>query len=135
MDEIRINGLHGNSNFLFLIVCVELAGVRRKDKFTTYSQGLLIDNDFVKASLDQATTDILKLFPSLDQKIIPNRNFNWNTLSSIPRPDMEYRVSRTTMDREEIKIGVKSCQYRVFLSISDQVRGSGSEKMRTLRRN
>jgi hypothetical protein len=93
--------------------------VRGKSRFTTHNQGLLVDNDFMEASLDQTTSDMLKLFPSLDQEVISVRNSNWNTLSSIPRPDMESGVSRTSMDGEEIKIRVKSCQYRVFLSISD----------------
>ena len=65
----------------------------RKIKFTTYSQGLLVDDDFVKASFDQASTDMLKLFASLYQKIVPFRNSDRNTLSSISRPYMESRIS------------------------------------------
>jgi hypothetical protein len=42
----------------------------------------------MKASFDQSTSDMFKLFSSLHEQVIPRRDFDSNALAGIPGPDV-----------------------------------------------
>jgi hypothetical protein len=64
----------------------------------------IVDNDFMKASFDQSTSDMFKLFSSLHEQIIPRRDFDSNALAGIPGPDVQTWVTRTTMNGQKVEI-------------------------------
>ena len=84
----------------------------------------------MKASFDQPPGNMFQLFPSLDEEKIPLGNFDWDALSSVTCPDIETRIARTTMNGQEIEIGMKTSENGVFLSVLDEIRRSWSEDMR-----
>lgn len=76
----------------------------------------------MESSLDETTADMFQLFACLDKEISACQ---WESdrypLSSISRPDVQSRVSRPTVDGKEVQISVKTCKYRIFLPIFDQI--------------
>jgi hypothetical protein len=55
----------------------------------TDCQSLIVDNDFMEASLDQSTSDMFKLLPSLHEQVIPRRDLDSNALAGISGPDVQ----------------------------------------------
>ena len=70
----------------------------------TDCKSLIIDNDFMEASFDQSTSDKFKLLSSLHEKIIPRRDFDSDALVGIPGPDIQTRITRTTMNGQKVDI-------------------------------
>ena len=95
---------------------------------TTHVDSGLIHNHFVEASLDKPPGKMLDLLSCLHEKITSSwGKSNGNALSSVPRPNMKARVSRTTVDGETIEIGMKSCQNGIFLAVFSEIRCSRTE--------
>ena len=67
-------------------------------------KSLIVDSDFMKASFDQSTSDMFKLLSSLHDKIISRRDFDSNTLSGIPGPDIQTLITRTTVNGQKVDI-------------------------------
>lgn len=100
----------------------------------TYRQCLLIHNDLMETGLDQSTGYVLQLFPCLYKKVVAFWNLDCDPFSGVSGPYVKPRVTRASMDSQEIEICVKSCKNRVFLSIFDEIRCSRRQEMRALGR-
>lgn len=103
-----------------------MSGVREAmSPHTTYVYSSVIYDYFMEASLDKPPSKMFDLFSRLYEKIASGGGkSNRNALSSVSCPDMEARVSRTTVDGETIEIGMKSCQNGIFLAIFSEIRCS-----------
>ena len=96
-----------------------------------YRQGCIIDNNFMIACLDQTTTKMLELLASLDKKVSASRReLDRDTFSSVPGPNVQAWISRTTMDSEEVEIRVESGEDGVLLAVLNKVRRSWSKQVR-----
>ena len=56
----------------------------------------------MEASFDQSTSDMFKLLSSLNEKILPRRDFDSNALGGIPGPDIRTWITRTTVDGQKL---------------------------------
>lgn len=78
----------------------------------------------MEASLDKPPSEMLDLLSCLYEKKTSSwRKPDGNALSSIPCPNMEAWVSRTTVNGEAIEIGVKSCQDGILVAVFDEIGG------------
>lgn len=91
----------------------------------THIDSRFVHDYFMEASLDKPSSEMLDLLSCLHEKKASSwRKPDWNTLSSVPCPNMEAWVSRATVNSEAIEIGMKSCQNGVFLAVFSEIRSS-----------
>lgn len=79
--------------------------------------------------LDEPPGDVLKLLAGLNEQIVSRRNFDRDSITGVPRPDVQSWIPRTTMDGEEVEIGVETGKDGVDFVVLSQVRSSWSKKM------
>lgn len=100
---------------------------------TTHLDRGLIHDHFMEASLDKAPGKILDLLSCLHEEIASSLGkSDGNTLSSVPRPNMEAWVSRTTVNGETVEIGMKSCQDGIFLAVLNEIRCCRTKQVRSV---
>jgi len=75
----------------------------------------------METRLNQSPTKVLKLLPSLNEQVIPFRDFDLHTLPSIASPDVQPWITRTAVDSQEIEIRVETGENSVFLAVFDKV--------------
>ncbi len=82
------------------------------------------------SGLDEASAEVFELFAGLHEQIAAcGRELDCNALASVPCPDIQAWVSRTTVDSQEVKVRVESGEDGVLLAILDEVGSGGGEQM------
>jgi len=71
----------------------------------------------------------------LDKQIAPPRDLNGNALAGIACPNVEARVARTSMDSQEVEVGVEARENGVNLAVSAEITCCRGEKMWSTRIN
>lgn len=79
--------------------------------------------------LDEPTGNVLELLASLNEQIISRWDLDRNSITGVPRPDMQSWIPGTTMNGEEIEIGVEPGEDCIDLVILSQVRSGRSQEM------
>jgi len=97
-----------------------------------YLKRIVIYYNLMEASSDQSAGNMFQLFPCLNKEITPFGNFDWDALSSVACPDIETGVARTTMNSQEIEIGMETSENGVFLPVLGKIRGGWGEDMRSI---
>lgn len=96
----------------------------------TNLESCIIHDYLMETGFDKASTEMLKLLTSLDEEISASRwEFDRNSLSGIPSPDVQTRITRAAVDSKEVEVSVETSQDRILLGIFHEIRGSWSQKM------
>ena len=65
----------------------------------TNLQSGIINNNFMEASFDEATGDMLELLSGLHQQMATGgRKLDWDAFASVPGPDIKPGIPRPPMD-------------------------------------
>lgn len=72
-------------------------------------------------SLNKTASKMLELFAGLNEKVVSWWDADWNALAGVARPNVKAWVAGTTMNGEEVEIGVEACENGVFLTVLDEV--------------
>jgi hypothetical protein len=88
----------------------------------TYRDSSLVHNDFMIACSDKASGEVFQLLPGLHKQVTTSwRKLYKDTPSSITSPYMKARISRTTMNSQEIEVSVEASKYGIFLVIFHKI--------------
>ena len=94
----------------------------------TNLDSVFVDDDLMEAGFNQSTAQVLELLPGLHEEVPPRRReFDGDTFACIACPNMQTWVARSSMDGEEVEIGVEASKDSVCLIVLDQVRCGGGK--------
>lgn len=79
---------------------------------------------------DKTPGKMLQLLPGLYEQVTAcGRELDENAFPSIPSPYVKAWVSRTAVNRQEIKISVKAGEYGIFLVVFHEIGGCRCQEM------
>lgn len=92
---------------------------------------LLIDDDLMEASLDQAAGYVLDLLASLHKEVVARGDLHRNAVASVARPDVKTWEAGTAVNGEEVEICMEPGKDRVLCSILVEIRRGRRKKVRS----
>ena len=96
-----------------------------------YLQRGLVHNDLVITGLDEPTSEVLELLPSLDEEIPPRRReLDRHPFARVASPYVQTGITRAAVNGQEIEIRVEPCEDRVFLAVLHEIRCGRSQQVR-----
>lgn len=75
----------------------------------------------MESRFNQATCDVLKLFPCLNEQVTAFWDSDRYTFSSISSPYVEARVTRSTMNCQKVEIGMETGQDGIFFAVFHKI--------------
>jgi len=99
-----------------------------------YRHSSIVYHNFVVARFDKTSAKVLQLLPGLHKQVTTGRGkLDENAFPGVSCPYVKARVSRTTMDGQEIEVSVKASKYGIFLVIFNKIRGCRCQEVRARR--
>src|SRR6266404_8597470 len=90
----------------------------------------VIHNYFVVACLDKTSAQVFQLLPGLHEQVTAGRwELHRNAFPSIPSPYVKARVSRTTVDGQEVEIRVEASKDGIFFAVFYKIRSCRGQEV------
>lgn len=84
----------------------------------------------MEARLDEATAEMLKLFPGLyKEEATGRRELDRDTFARVTSPHVQTGIPRTSMNGEEVEVGVETGKDSVFLPVLLEIGSSGCKQV------
>lgn len=84
----------------------------------------------MESSLYKASAEVFKLLPSLHEEVPACRGkLDRDAFSGVACPDIQARVTRATVDSQEVEVRVESGEDGILLAILDQIGSGGGKQM------